>query len=236
MLKVEDLTVYYGKALAVKDVSIEVKDGEIVAIIGSNGAGKTTILNAIMGVIKKNGRITFENVDITSLDTYKIVNMGISYLPDSKTVFKDLTIIDNLRVAFYKSLKTEGEKGFRQKLDGIFEHFTNLEEKIKLKAGFLSGGEQQMLSIAQSLIREPKLVILDEPSAGLSPILVKDLFNIITFMKNNRLTVLIVEQNVNKTIKVADRVYFLKNGRIIAFGNARDFRDDSIIKKAYFGG
>ncbi len=236
MLKVENLTVYYGKALAVKDVTIEIKKGEICAVIGSNGAGKTTILNAIAGVIGKDGKVVFENRDITNLDTHEIANLGIAYLPDGKTVFKELTVFDNLRVAYYKKLKTGGEVGFQQKLSGIFEHFTNLKEKIKLKAGFLSGGEQQMLSIAQSLIREPKLVILDEPSAGLSPKLVKDLFNIITFMKKNRLTVLIVEQNVNKTIKVADKVYFLKNGKIVDFGKAEDFRDDRVIKKAYFGG
>ncbi len=236
MLKVENLTVYYGKALAVKGVTIEVKKGEICAVIGSNGAGKTTILNAIAGVIGKNGKVIFENRDITNFSTHEIANLGISYLPDGKTVFKELTVFDNLRVAYYKKLKTNGEAGFKQKLSGIFEHFTNLREKIKLKAGFLSGGEQQMLSIAQSLIREPKLVILDEPSAGLSPKLVKDLFNIITFMKKNKLTVLIVEQNVNKTIKVADKVYFLKNGKIVAFGKAEDFRDDRVIKQAYFGG
>jgi len=236
MLKVENLTVYYGKALAVKDVAIRVERGEIVAIVGSNGAGKTTILNAVMGVVKKSGKVLFENADITNFRTHEIANLGISYLPDTRTVFKDLTVLDNLRVAFYKNLKHEGENGFRQKLEGIFEHFTNLEEKIKLKAGFLSGGEQQMLSIAQSLIREPKLVVLDEPSAGLSPKLVKDLFNIISFMKKNKLTVLLVEQNVNKTIKVADRVYFLKNGKIVASGRAEDFQDENVIKQAYFGG
>lgn len=236
MLKVEDLTIYYGRALAVKDIKIDVNRGEIVAIIGSNGAGKTTILNAIMGVVKKSGRVTLEGRNITDLKTHDIANLGISYLPDTKTVFKDLSVLDNLKVAFYKNLKREGEKGFRQKLEGIFEHFTNLEEKIKLKAGYLSGGEQQMLSIAQGLMKEPKLVILDEPSAGLSPKLVKDLFNIISFMKKNRLTVLMVEQNVNKTIRIADRVYFLKNGRIVAEGNAKDFQDDNVIKQAYFGG
>ncbi len=236
MLKVENLTVYYGRALAVKDVNIEVGKGEIVAIVGSNGAGKTTILNAVMGVLKKHGRVVFEDRDITNLKTHEIANLGISYLPDTRTIFKNLTVLDNLRVAFYKNLKVEGGKGFKQKLEGIFEHFTNLEEKMVLKAGFLSGGEQQMLSIAQSLMREPKLVILDEPSAGLSPKLVKDLFNIISFMKKNRLTVLIVEQNVNKTIKIADRVYFLKNGKIVASGKAKDFQDDNIIKQAYFGG
>ncbi len=236
MLKVEKLSVFYGKALAVRDVSFEVKKGEIVAIVGSNGAGKTTILNSIMGVVPKNGMIFFENMDITNLKTHKIAQLGITYLPDRRTIFKDLTVLDNLRVAFYNNLKKEKESGFEEKIEGIFEHFSNLQEKLKLKAGYLSGGEQQMLSIAQCLIRNPKLIILDEPSAGLSPKLVKDLFNIISFMKHNRLTVLIVEQNVNKTIKVSDRVYFLKNGRIVDKGLAEEFYDNKRIKQAYFGG
>ncbi len=236
MLRVENLTVYYGRALAVEDISFEVKEGEIVAIVGSNGAGKTTILNAVMGLIPKKGRVIFSGRDISNLKTHQIAQMDIAYLPDKRTVFRDLSVLDNFRVAFYKKLSTEKRIGFEQKLDGIFEHFPNLLEKLRLKAGYLSGGEQQMLSIAQCLIRDPVFVILDEPSAGLSPKLVKDLFNIIAFMKKNKLTVLIVEQNVNKTIKVSDRVYFLKNGKIVDEGSADEFYDAKRIKQAYFGG
>ncbi len=235
MLSVKNLTVFYGRALAVSDVSFEVNEGEIAAIVGSNGAGKTTILNALMNIIPKKGSVIFKNRDITHLKTHKIANLGVSYLPDKRTVFKDLSVLDNLKVAFWKVLKGRKEE-FSKKLDDIFEHFPNLKEKLKLKAGYLSGGEQQMLSIAQSLIRNPEFIILDEPSAGLSPKLVKDLFNIVSFMKHNRLTVLIVEQNVNKTIKVSDTVYFLKNGKIVDYGRAKDFYDDKRIKQAYFGG
>ncbi len=235
MLSVENLTVFYGRALAVSDVSFEVNEGEIAAIVGSNGAGKTTILNALMNIIPKKGRVIFKNRDITHLKTHKIANLGVSYLPDKRTVFKDLSVLDNLKVAFWKVLKGRKEE-FSKKLDDIFEHFPNLQEKLKLKAGYLSGGEQQMLSIAQSLIRNPEFIILDEPSAGLSPKLVKDLFNIVSFMKHNKLTVLIVEQNVNKTIKVSDTVYFLKNGKIVDYGRAEDFYDNKRIKQAYFGG
>ncbi len=235
MLNVKNLTVYYGRALAVSDVSFKVNKGEIVAIVGSNGAGKTTILNAVMNIIPKKGSVFFKNIDITHLKTHRIANLGVSYLPDKRTVFKELSVLDNLKVAFYKIPK-RGIEDFNKKLEDIFEHFPNLQEKLKLKAGYLSGGEQQMLSIAQSLIRNPEFIILDEPSAGLSPKLVKDLFNIISFMKHNKLTVLIVEQNVNKTIKVSDTVYFLKNGKIVDYGSARDFYDDRRIKQAYFGG
>ncbi|WP_025270133.1 ABC transporter ATP-binding protein [Hippea sp. KM1] len=236
MLKAEDIRVSYGKAQALKGVSIEVKEGEAVAVIGSNGSGKTTLLNAIVNIVSKSGRVVFLGEDITHSKTYKIMRMGMAYLPDKRTVFADLSVYDNLAIAAFNRIKRESWDYFKRESDKVFDIFPNLKNKLYLKAGLLSGGEQQMLSIAQLLLRRPKFVMLDEPSAGLSPKLVKELFNIIVFMKESGFTVLVVEQNVNKTIKVADRVYVLKNGVITDEGRACDFQDELRIKRAYFGG
>ncbi len=237
MLKVENLVVKYGEAIALKDVSLELKENEVVGVIGSNGAGKTTLLNAIMNRVKKTrGKVFFKDVDITNLKTHNIANLGISYLPDKRTVIKELSVMDNLMVAGYNQIKSKGITYFNNRLEALFEHFPNIESKIKHKAGLLSGGEQQMLSLAQALLREPELIILDEPTAGLSPKLVKTVFEIISLIKRNGLSILIVEQNVNKTIDAADEVYILKNGRITDKGKAEDFRDSLRLKQAYFGG
>ncbi|WP_022669996.1 ABC transporter ATP-binding protein [Hippea alviniae] len=237
MLKVENLVVKYGEAIALKEINLEIKANEIVAVIGSNGAGKTTLLNAIMNRVKKSkGRVFFKNIEITNLKTHKIANLGISYLPDKRTVIKELTVKDNLMIAGYNQIKTKGFTYFNDKLEALFEHFPNIKTKIKQKAGLLSGGEQQMLSLAQALLREPELIILDEPTAGLSPKLVKTVFEIISFIKKNGLSILIVEQNVNKTIDAADEVYILKNGKITDKGKSKEFKDGFRLKQAYFGG
>ncbi|AEA33973.1 ABC transporter ATP-binding protein [Hippea maritima] len=236
MLKVDNVCVSYGKAKALKGVSIEVRQGEAVAVIGSNGSGKTTLLNAIVNVVNKSGRVSFLDKDITNTKTYKIMRMGMAYLPDRRTVFADLSVYDNLIIAAFSKIKSGVQGYFKNESKEIFEMFPNLKDKLYLKAGLLSGGEQQMLSLAQLLLRKPRFIMLDEPSAGLSPKLVKQLFDIIVFMKESGFTVLVVEQNVNKTVKVADRVYVLKNGVITDTGNSEDFQDELRIKRAYFGG
>ncbi len=236
MLKIENVSVYYDKAIAIDNVSIEVKYNEAVCVLGSNGAGKTTLLNAIFNVVPKLGRVVLNNIDITNTPTHKIAKMGVVYVTDKRTVFNDLNVYENLEIAAFDIIKSSGRKFFEKNLSAIFEHFGNLEEKQKLKAGYLSGGEQQMLSVAQGLIRAPKLFVMDEPTAGLSPKLMGYVFDIIAFMKKQKMTILIVEQNVNKTLMATDRAYIMEVGKIKDSGNSKDFLDSESIKKAYLGG
>ncbi len=236
MLRVKNLSVYYDKAIALDNVSIDVEEGEAVCVLGANGAGKTTLLNAIFNVIPKKGKIFFNDIDITDLATHKIVKMGIVYVPDKRTIFNELSVYENLEISAWEIIKNKGKKHFVKNLDAVFEHFTNLEEKQSLKAGYLSGGEQQMLSIAQGLIRAPKMFVMDEPTAGLSPKLMNAVFDIVYFMKKQGITVLIVEQNVNKTLMATDRAYIMEVGKIKESGNSKDFLQSDSIKKAYLGG
>ncbi len=236
MLRVENVTVYYNKALAVENVSIEVKKNEAVCVLGSNGAGKTTLLNAIFNVIPKKGRVFFKGLDITNMPTHKIVEMGVVYVPDKRTVFNELTVFENLELAAHKLIRNEGKTYFLKNLEGIFEHFPNLEEKSTLKAGYLSGGEQQMLSVAQGLIRAPEMFVMDEPTAGLSPRLMDAVFEFIAYMRKQKITILIVEQNVNKTLKATDRAYIMETGRIVDSDLSKNLLDSASIRKAYLGG
>jgi branched-chain amino acid transport system ATP-binding protein len=236
MLKIENVTVHYDKAVAIDSVSLEVKKHEAVCVLGSNGAGKTTLLNAIFNIVKKKGRILLNNIDITNMSTHKIVSMGVVYVPDKRTAFNELNVYENLEVSAYNIIKEKGKRYFIKNLEAIFEHFSNLEEKKTLKAGFLSGGEQQMLSIAQGLIRAPELFVMDEPTAGLSPKLVDAVFGIVRFMKKEKITVLIVEQNVNKTLLATDRAYIMEVGKIKESGKSKHFLDSDSIRKAYLGG
>ena len=236
MLKVENLYVRYGRAVALKGVSIEAKERAITAVVGANGAGKTTLLNAVFNIVAKEGLVIFDKKDITYLKTHKITSMGLGYIPDKRSVFVDMSVYDNLIVAAYTMLKKRPNQWFEEKLEALFEHFPSLKDKLSLKAGYLSGGEQQMLSIAQLVLRQPKMVVMDEPSAGLSPKLTKVMFDLVAFLKKNGIGVLIVEQNVNKTIKISDWVYVLKNGEISDEGLAEEFYDELKLKEAYFGG
>ncbi len=236
MLNVKNLTVFYDKAVAIENVSIEVKKNEAVCVLGSNGAGKTTLLNAIFNIVKKRGSVFLDNIDITNMPTHKIAQLNVVYVPDKRTVFNDLTVYENLEIAANIIIKNNGTAFFEKNLEAIFEHFGNLEVKKKLKAGYLSGGEQQMLSIAQGLIQAPKMFIMDEPTAGLSPKLMDAVFNIIHFMKQQRITLLIVEQNVNKTLQATDRAYIMEVGKIKAHGSSKDFLSSDEIKRAYLGG
>ncbi len=236
MLKVEHLTVHYSRALALDDVSIEVKKNEAVCVLGSNGAGKTTLLNAIFNIVEKKGKVVFKGVDISRMPTHKIVEMGIVYVPDRRTVFGDLTVFENLELAAHRVIKKEGRAHFLKNLEGIFEHFPNLSEKSTLKAGYLSGGEQQMLSVAQGLIRAPEMFVMDEPTAGLSPRLIDAVFEFIAYMRTQGITILIVEQNVNKTLKATDRAYIMETGRIVDSDLSYNLLDSASVKKAYLGG
>ncbi len=236
MLKVENLSVYYNKALAIDNISLEIKKDEAVCVLGSNGAGKTSLLNAIFNTVHKEGRVIFNAVDISKMPTHKIADMGMVYVPDKRTVFNELSVYENLEVAAHKIIKRKGKKEFAKNLDAIFDQFGNLYEKRSLKAGYLSGGEQQMLSVAQGLIRSPVMFVMDEPTAGLSPKLMDVVFDFISFMRTQHITILIVEQNVNKTLKATDRAYIMEIGKIVDSGFSKDLLDSESIKKAYLGG
>ncbi len=236
MLKVENLSVYYNKALAIDNISLEIKKDEAVCVLGSNGAGKTSLLNAIFNTVHKEGRVIFNSVDISKMPTHKIADMGMVYVPDKRTVFNELSVYENLEVAAHKIIKGKGRKEFDKNLDAIFDQFGNLYEKRSLKAGYLSGGEQQMLSVAQGLIRSPVMFVMDEPTAGLSPKLMDVVFDFISFMRTQHITILIVEQNVNKTLKATDRAYIMEVGKIVDSGSSKELLDSESIKKAYLGG
>ncbi len=236
MLKIENLSVYYNKALAIDNISLEIKKDEAVCVLGSNGAGKTSLLNAIFNTVYKRGKIIFKGIDISKMPTHKIAEMGMVYVPDKRTVFNELSVYDNLEVASHRIIKEKGRKYFSKNLDAIFDQFGNLYEKRMLQAGYLSGGEQQMLCVAQGLIRAPEMFVMDEPTAGLSPKLMDTVFDFISFMRTQHITILIVEQNVNKTLKATDRAYIMEVGRIVDSGLSKDFLDSESIKKAYLGG
>ena len=236
MLKVENLSVSYNNAVAVDNISFEVKKNEAVAILGANGTGKTTLLNAIFNTVKKSGKVIYKDRDISNMHTKDIVSMNIAYVPDKRTVFNDLTVYENLEIAAKDIITSKKRRYFMESLEHIFERFPNLKEKITLKAGYLSGGEQQMLSIAQGLIREPEMFVMDEPTAGLSPKLTKSVFEIVSFMKHKKITVLMVEQNVNKTLQYTDRAYIMNVGKIVDSGYSETFLKSKSVKKAYLGG
>ncbi|MCD7954995.1 MAG: ABC transporter ATP-binding protein [Lachnospiraceae bacterium] len=233
MLDVKDLEVYYGVIRAIKGVSFEVNEGEIIALIGANGAGKTTILHTVTGLIKpKTGQVIFEGQDITKMPAHKIVKLGIAHVPEGRRVFAQLTVYQNLRMGAYtRKDKTEIEEA----LQNVYKRFPRLEERKNQMAGTLSGGEQQMLAMGRALMSHPRIIVMDEPSMGLSPILVNEIFDIIQSVSASGTTVLLVEQNAKKALAIADRAYVLETGKIVQEGRAADLMDDESIKKAYLG-
>jgi branched-chain amino acid transport system ATP-binding protein len=232
-LRVENLAVSYGMIKAINNISFELKQGEIVTLIGANGAGKTTILNTISGLIKPNiGRIIFEEKNITNIPAHKIARFGIAHVPEGRKPFPNLTVYENLRLGAYQ---TNDKRIVEQELTGVFKSFPRLKERIKQPAGTLSGGELQMLAMARGLMSQPKLLMLDEPSMGLSPILVSEIFSIIREINNQGTTILLVEQNANMALTVAHRAYVLETGNIVLFGYACDLKSDERIKSAYLG-
>ena len=233
MLEVKDLEVYYGVIQAIKGVSFEVNQGELIALIGANGAGKTTILHTVTGLLSpKKGQVLFEGRDITKVPAHKIVSMGMAHVPEGRRVFAELSVYENLKMGAY-TRKDKGE--IEESLANVYKRFPRLEERKNQMAGTLSGGEQQMLAMGRALMSKPKIILMDEPSMGLSPILVNEIFDIIQAVSESGTTVLLVEQNAKKALSIADRAYVLETGNIVLEGNAKDLLEDDSIKKAYLG-
>lgn len=233
MLKVTDLQVYYGVIQALKGISFEVNEGEVNALIGANGAGKTTILHTVTGLInQKAGKIEFEGKDISHTPAYKIVAEGMAHVPEGRRVFAELSVYDNLMMGAYTR---KDKKEIAETLAMVYKRFPRLEERKKQMAGTLSGGEQQMLAMGRALMSKPKIILMDEPSMGLSPIFVNEIFDIIKAVSASGTTVLLVEQNAKKALSIADRAYVLETGKIILEGDAKVLMNDERVKKAYLG-
>ena len=232
MLKVEDLHVYYGSIHAIKGISFEVNEGEIVTLIGANGAGKSTTLNTVGGLLKaRSGSITFEGKHLTGLPASKIVPMGMALCPEGRRIFQQMTVQENLEMGGYT--RPAGEIG--ASLEDVYTRFPRLRERFKQVAGTLSGGEQQMLAMGRALMSKPKLLMLDEPSMGLAPILVEQIFDIIGELNRAGTTILLVEQNAQMALSIAHRAYVLETGNIVKSGNANDLMHDDDVRKAYLG-
>lgn len=233
MLEVKDLQVFYGMIQAIKGISFEVNEGETVALIGANGAGKTTTLHTITGLLSpKKGSVVFEGKEITKVPAHKIVSLGMAHVPEGRRVFAQLSVYQNLKMGAY-TRKDKAE--IDEMLETVYKRFPRLKERQNQMAGTLSGGEQQMLAMGRALMSKPKIVLLDEPSMGLSPILVNEIFDIIQSLNKAGTTVLLVEQNAKKALSIADRAYVLETGRIIQSGDAQVLLNDESIKKAYLG-
>ena len=233
MLEVKDLEVYYGVIQAIKGVSFEVNQGEVIALIGANGAGKTTILHTITGLLApKNGSVVFEGKELTKMPAHKIVSLGMAHVPEGRRVFADLSVYENLRMGAY-TRKDRNE--IEETLEKVYQRFPRLKERRNQMAGTLSGGEQQMLAMGRALMSKPKILLMDEPSMGLSPIMVNEIFSIIQEVSDSGTTVLLVEQNAKKALSIADRGYVLETGNIVLEGKASDLLNNDSIKKAYLG-
>ena len=234
MLELKDINVYYGAIHAIKGISLRVDEGEIVTLIGANGAGKSTTLRTISGLLKpKTGSIKFLDKDIAGMPAHKIVREGISQVPEGRRIFAEMTVMENLELgAFIRDDKEEVEKDFKL----VFGRFPRLEERKTQMAGTLSGGEQQMLAMGRALMSRPKLLLLDEPSMGLAPLLIREIFNIIVDINKAGTTVLLVEQNANMALSIANRAYVLETGRITISGDAKELAASEDIRKAYLGG
>ncbi len=233
MLEIKDLEVYYGMIQAIKVVSFEVNEGEVIALIGANGAGKTTILHTITGLLEaKKGTVTFDGKDITKVPAHRIVTMGMAHVPEGRRVFSNLTVFQNLKMGAYtRKDKTEIEESLKT----VYKRFPRLEERQNQLAGTLSGGEQQMLAMGRALMSHPRIILMDEPSMGLSPIFVNEIFDIIKKVSAGGTTVLLVEQNAKKALSISDRGYVLETGNIVLSGKSDELLNNDSIKKAYLG-
>lgn len=233
MLKVEDIHVYYGNIHAVKGISFHVDEGEIVSLIGANGAGKSTVLKTISGVLRaKSGSISFLGHDITKVEAHKIVRQGIAHVPEGRRIFLKMTVMENLEMGAFTRRDTAG---IREDLEMVFHSFPRLKERLRQPAGTLSGGEQQMLAMGRALMSRPKMLLLDEPSMGLAPILVDEIFSIIRQVNKTGVTVLLVEQNATKALEIADYSYVLSTGKIVSSGEGRSLLTDASVRSAYLG-
>ncbi len=234
MLEVRDLTVYYGVICALKGISFDVNRGEIVTLIGANGAGKTTTMQSVVGLIPaRSGSVIFDGHDITKTPCHKIVHLGMTQVPEGRRIFQELTVYENLLMGAYS---VKDQSGFKKDLDAIYTRFPRLAERKNQIAGTLSGGEQQMLAMGRAIISHPKLLMLDEPSMGLSPLLVDQVFEIIKDIRSDGTTILLVEQNAGKSLAISDRAYVLENGNIVMSGTGAELAASETVKKAYLGG
>lgn len=235
MLKVENLNVHYGVIHAIEDVNIEVRDGEIVTLIGANGAGKTTILHTITGLKKAtSGSVVFDGTDLLKEQPSKIITYGVAHVPEGRHVFVDMTVRENLEMGAYMFGRKDKDK-IAARMDNVFEKFPRLKERQNQLAGTFSGGEQQMLAVGRALMADPKIILMDEPSMGLSPLLVQEIFSIIKEVNAQGITVLLVEQNAKMALKVANRAYVLETGKIKLSGDAQELLHNDEVRKAYLG-
>lgn len=233
MLEIKDLQVCYGVINAIKGVSFEVNEGEIIALIGANGAGKTTILHTVTGLVPaKSGSITFEGTDLIRTPAHKIVSMGMAHVPEGRRIFQELTVLENLKMGAYTR---KDKKEISDTLEMVYKRFPRLEERKSQIAGTLSGGEQQMLAMGRALMSHPKIILMDEPSMGLSPLYVSEIFDIIKEVNAGGTTVLLVEQNAKKALSIANRAYVLETGNIALSGDAKELMNNDSVKKAYLG-
>ena len=233
MLEIKDLCVNYGVIKALKGISFEVNEGEVIALIGANGAGKTTTLHTITGLLSaQSGSIVLDGKDITRTPAHKIVKMGIAHVPEGRRIFQNLTVLDNIRLGAFTR---KDKDAIAEDVEKVYKLFPRLEERKTQIAGTLSGGEQQMLAMGRALMSKPRIVVMDEPSMGLSPILVSEIFDIIESIRKQGTTVLLVEQNAKKALAISDRAYVLETGKIVLSGKASDLINDESVKKAYLG-
>ena len=234
MLEVHDLSVYYGVICALKGINFEVNEGEIVTLIGANGAGKTTTMQSVVGLIpKKSGSVIFDGHDITKTPCHNIVRLGMTQVPEGRRIFQELTVYENLLMGAYA---IKDQSGFKNDLEAIYTRFPRLAERRNQIAGTLSGGEQQMLAMGRAIMSHPKLLMLDEPSMGLSPLLVDQVFEIIKDINRDGTTILLVEQNARKSLAISDRAYVLENGEIVLTGTGEELAASEMVRKAYLGG
>lgn len=233
LLTVKDLEVYYGVIQAIQGISFEVNEGEVIALIGANGAGKTTTLHTITGLVNaKRGSIVYDGKELTKVPAHKIVSMGMAHVPEGRRIFADLTVLENLKMGAFTRTN---QKEIDETLQMVYKRFPRLEERKNQTGGTLSGGEQQMLAIGRALMSKPKIILMDEPSMGLSPIFVSEIFDIIKEISASGTTVLLVEQNAKKALEIANRAYVLETGKIVLSGDAKEMMDNASVKKAYLG-
>jgi branched-chain amino acid transport system ATP-binding protein len=235
MLKIRNLYAYYGSVMALSGVTCHVRKGEIVALIGANGAGKTTLLNAVCGLVRQEGEVHFQGRPICGLAPEEIVGLGVSMVPEGRQLFAPMTVAENLELGAYPRYRRQARGAIDQDLKRVFQLFPRLQERLGQKAGTLSGGEQQMLAIGRAMMARPRLLLLDEPSLGLAPLVVEDIMATLSRLRAEGMTILLVEQNARAALKVADRAYVLETGRIILSGAAADLLQDRQVTRAYLG-
>ncbi|ONI46094.1 ABC transporter ATP-binding protein [Candidatus Epulonipiscium fishelsonii] len=234
MLEVKNINVYYENIQALKDVNFNINQGEIVTLIGANGAGKTTTLQALSGMVPvRSGEIIFEDKPLTNIEAHELINLGIAHVPEGRRIFSKMTVIENLELGAYK---VNDKNQISEDMEKMFKSFPRLEERKTQIAGTMSGGEQQMLAIARALMSRPKLLLMDEPSMGLAPVLVHEIFKIIQDINKQGVTIVLVEQNANMALKIANRGYVLETGKVVLSGTGLDLLNNSAVKEAYLGG